>query len=186
MSRITRGGAALGAAALAVVASGLVAPRADAAPYSAGDYVKTVHCNVADPYPGPRIPVPVDVYTGMTFPSDGLPGPAISLRANDPRPGGQWGNVFEYTISTTVNWKNLRTGRSGRGGRADAIDALPVGGGGPSGRWTGAPDDQTEGRCARLEPDGEPAVPDMQHHGGEQVAPQSSDHDCGVGPRTPA
>ncbi|GAA4676152.1 hypothetical protein [Gordonia humi] len=114
MSRITRGGAALGAAALAVVASGLVAPRADAAPYSAGDYVKTVHCNVADPYPGPRIPVPVDVYTGMTFPSDGLPGPAISLRANDPRPGGQWGNVFEYTISTTVNWKNLRTGRSGR------------------------------------------------------------------------
>lgn len=111
---VRRGAGALAAAGLAVVGAGVAAPQAQAAPWVGEHYQKTVHCSVADPWPGPRIPVDIDIYSGIAFPSDGLPGPAIALKANDPRSGGRWMNVTEYTISTTVNWKNLRTGRSGK------------------------------------------------------------------------
>ena len=114
MSVIRRGAVALSATALAGVGIVVATPDATAAPWVGEHYVKTIRCSVADPWPAPRIPVSIDLYSGIKFPSDGLPGPAISLRANDPRSGGQWGNVTEYTISTTVKWKNLRTGRSGK------------------------------------------------------------------------
>ncbi|MCF8571477.1 hypothetical protein L5G32_14485 [Gordonia sp. HY002] len=114
MSKVKAGAGVVAAATLAAVGLGVAAPDASAAPWVGEHYVKTVRCSIADPWPAPRIPVAIDIYSGIKFPSDGLPGPAISLRANDIRSSGQWGNVTEYTISTTVKWKNLRTGRSGR------------------------------------------------------------------------
>ncbi|WP_235831315.1 hypothetical protein [Gordonia zhaorongruii] len=89
------------------------APTAGAAPWSEAQFVKTFRCDSPDPWPGPRIAIPVDVYTGITFPSDGLPGPVLSLKANSPRPVGTMLNVTEYNIRTTVKWRNLRTGRTG-------------------------------------------------------------------------
>lgn len=114
MSTIRRSAGALAATVLVGVGTAVAAPDASAAPWVGEHYQKTIRCSVADPWPGPRIPVSIDVYSSIAFPSDGLPGPAIALKASDPRNGGQFGNVTEYTISTTVKWKNLRTGRSGK------------------------------------------------------------------------
>ncbi|GEE03759.1 hypothetical protein nbrc107696_42050 [Gordonia spumicola] len=102
-------------AAAVLVAAGTVAatPHAAAVPSAEPHYVKTIRCNSANPLPGPRIGLPVDIYTGIRFPSDGLPGPAIELLANEPITGGQWQNVVTYTIKTRITWRNLRTGRSG-------------------------------------------------------------------------
>ena len=100
-------------AATAIAAVGIGAGSASAAPWVGEHYLKTIRCDVADPWPQPRIPVPIDLYTDIAFPSDGLPGPAISLRANDPRPVKPWSTLTEYNISTTVKWANLRTGRTG-------------------------------------------------------------------------
>ncbi|WP_240193885.1 MULTISPECIES: hypothetical protein [unclassified Gordonia (in: high G+C Gram-positive bacteria)] len=88
-------------------------PQANAVPSAEPHYVKTIRCDSANPWPKPRIRLPVDIYTGIRFPSDSLPGPAIELRANQPITGDPWLNITEYTISTRVTWHNLRTGRRG-------------------------------------------------------------------------
>ncbi|EGD56858.1 hypothetical protein [Gordonia neofelifaecis] len=97
-------------AAVAVLAAGFAAvPQAAAAPYGA-QYVRSIRCDSPNPWPGPRLPIIVDVYTGGPFPTDGLPGPAISLSANNP---GGVGQVLELTSLITVDWRNLDTGRTG-------------------------------------------------------------------------
>ncbi|MEE3852768.1 hypothetical protein VZC37_20680 [Gordonia sp. LSe1-13] len=77
--------------------------------YTEPNLVKTLRCDSANPLPGPRIPIWVDVFNEIPFPADGLPGPAISLIAsNRAQPG-----ILDYTIETRVNWRNLATGRTG-------------------------------------------------------------------------
>ncbi|WP_260868792.1 hypothetical protein [Gordonia sihwensis] len=101
--------AAAGASA-AVLAAGCVAvPQAHASPYGA-EYVRSIRCDSANPWPGARLRIVVDVYTGGAFPTDGLPGPAITLSSNNP---GGVGPVLELTMLTTVTWRNLSTGRTG-------------------------------------------------------------------------
>lgn len=92
-------------AGISVVGSGSGA----AAPNSQANYVTTLRCDSANPWPLPRIPVWVDVYNQIAFPSDGLPGPAIALIGSSRAKSG----VVEYTVEVTVSWRNLRTGRTG-------------------------------------------------------------------------
>jgi len=94
-------------AALAAVLLG--ASPAAAAPYG-GHYVKTIRCDSPNPWPAAPLRILVDVWTGGPFPSDGLPGPAITLDANNP---GGMGPILELTTLTTVRWHNRSTGRSG-------------------------------------------------------------------------
>ncbi|MGC4933006.1 hypothetical protein ACLQ3C_04920 [Gordonia sp. DT30] len=95
-----------------VVALGLAVTgigSASALPDAEPNHVTTLRCDSANPWPAPRIPVWVDVYNQIAFPSDGLPGPAISLVGSSrDRPG-----VLEYTIDVRVSWRNLATGRTG-------------------------------------------------------------------------
>ncbi|WHU49904.1 hypothetical protein QNM97_06940 [Gordonia sp. L191] len=96
----------------ATVVLGLTAQAvgtASALPDPQPNYVTTLRCDSANPWPAPRIPVWVDVYNQIAFPSDGLPGPAISLVGSSrAKPG-----VLEFTVEVTVAWRNLRTGRTG-------------------------------------------------------------------------
>nr|WP_226995778.1 hypothetical protein [Gordonia phthalatica] len=97
-------------AASATLAGGLAtAAPAAAAPYGA-KYVKTIRCDSPSPWPAGPLRIFVDVFTDVPFPSDGLPGPAIALSANNP--GGS-GPILELTTLTTVRWTNRTTGRSG-------------------------------------------------------------------------
>lgn len=101
--------AATGVGALAL---GTAAGGAQAAP-PLRNYVKTIRCDSANPFPAPRVPISVDVWNQVRFPSDGLPGPAIELIASSPRPRGLLPNTGIYTMSTTVNWHNVTTGKRG-------------------------------------------------------------------------
>lgn len=106
--RGTRIGALLAASASVLAVGTAIAPTASAAP-SDGTFVRTISCNSANPWPGTPLRIDVDVYTGGT-PSDGLPGPAITLAANNTNGVGAF---LELTTLTTVNWRNTTTGRSG-------------------------------------------------------------------------
>lgn len=94
---------------MAAVAGLGLAPVATAAPYGA-QYVKSIRCDSPNPWPGAPLRILVDVYTSGPFPTDGLPGPAITLSANNP---GGAGPMLELTSRTTVRWKNATTGRTG-------------------------------------------------------------------------
>ena len=66
----------------ALVAPVHAAPGDD--PYAGGrSYVKTLRCPVADPWPGPPLQTWVDVWNRITYPSDGLPPPAIAGELED-------------------------------------------------------------------------------------------------------
>ena len=99
----------LGLVMAGLIAGGAAAPRAAAEPNSLANYVTTLRCDSANPWPGPRVPVWVDVYNQIPFPSDGLPGPAIALIGSSRSKTG----LFEYTTEVRVSWRNLRTGRTG-------------------------------------------------------------------------
>lgn len=99
---------ALLAASAALVAGVATTGQANAEPHGA-KYVKTIRCDSANPWPGAPLRILVDVYTGAPFPSDGLPGPSISLSANNP--GGT--GLLTLTSLTTVRWANHTTGRTG-------------------------------------------------------------------------
>ncbi|MYR04935.1 hypothetical protein GTV32_00660 [Gordonia sp. SID5947] len=78
--------------------------------YTEPNLVTTLRCDSPNPLPGPPIPVHVDVFNGIRFPADGLPGPVISLVASNrakPAP------VLDYTMETRVDWRNLASGRTG-------------------------------------------------------------------------
>ncbi|MFM9376768.1 hypothetical protein [Gordonia sp. VNK21] len=106
--------------AVAAVATGTLAAAgtAGALPVGPSDglrhYVKTLRCPSADPWGGPRLPITVDVYNKVRFPSDGLRAPAIELIANDSRTPGLFPGLQDYTVRTTVTWHNQRTGRTGK------------------------------------------------------------------------
>lgn len=103
-------------AAVAVLLAGLLGVSgslgggaAQAAPNEQSNLVTTLRCDSANPWPAPRLPIWVDVYNQIAFPSDGLPPPAIALIGSSrSRPG-----LVEYTTEVRVSWRNLRTGRSG-------------------------------------------------------------------------
>ncbi|MDL9935695.1 hypothetical protein QSJ18_02955 [Gordonia sp. ABSL1-1] len=94
----------------ALFAALLSAPVAQAIPeYTEPNLVTTLNCGSANPLGNGPLPVRVDVYNQIAFPSDGLPGPAISLIGYSlTRP-----QALEYTIEVRVNWRNQRTGRTG-------------------------------------------------------------------------
>ena len=97
-------------ASLAVASSTMLAGQASAIPeYTSPNFVKTIACDSANPWPAAPLKIRVDVYNQIRFPADGLPGPAISLLGsarNQPGP-------LEFTTEVKVSWKNLRTGRTG-------------------------------------------------------------------------
>ncbi|MFW0792051.1 hypothetical protein [Gordonia sp. CPCC 205333] len=102
-----------GLIALGMGASGVGA--ASAVPRSVEpNLVRTLRCDVPDPWPGPPLRTHVDVFNQVAYPSDGLPGPVITLIATNPRLQGGTAGFLEYTSETTVTWRNLTTGRSGR------------------------------------------------------------------------
>ncbi|NDK88023.1 hypothetical protein GYA93_00275 [Gordonia desulfuricans] len=88
---------------------GTTATPASALPNPEPNYVATIRCDSANPWPAPRIPVWVDVYNQIAFPSDGLPGPAIALIGSSRAKQA----VLEFTVEVRVTWRNLRTGRQG-------------------------------------------------------------------------
>lgn len=108
-----RGRAAL--AAVSTVAAGIAAGVIGAGPAPAiptdvePNLVTTLRCEIANPLPGPRVPVFVDVYNDVPFPSDGLPGPALTLVGSNRTTQG----LLEFTTEARVSWRNLRTGRTG-------------------------------------------------------------------------
>ncbi|MGV9713566.1 hypothetical protein ACWDTI_23225 [Gordonia sp. NPDC003424] len=104
----------IGLAAAAGVLAGTLTgtgPAAAYPEYTSPNLVTTLRCDSASPWPnaGP-IPVWVDVYNQIPFPSDGLPAPAISLDASD---RSRASVITDYTIETRVTWRNLATGRTG-------------------------------------------------------------------------
>lgn len=102
--------AALAALAIAVVGVFAGGAAASASPsYSAHDLATSFRCVSANPLPAAPVKVRVDVYKNVTYPSDGLPGPAMTLVGW--APGSH--PFLEYTTHATVSWKNLRTGRTG-------------------------------------------------------------------------
>lgn len=82
---------------------------ASALPNPEPNYVTTIRCDSANPWPAPRIPVWVDVFNEIAFPSDGLPGPAIALIGSSRAKQA----VLDFTVEVRVTWRNLRTGRQG-------------------------------------------------------------------------
>ncbi|GAB93968.1 hypothetical protein [Gordonia rhizosphera] len=102
--------AAVGALAVLTAATTGAGVAAAIPEYSDPNLATTLRCDSPDPWSGQPIPIRVDVYNQIAFPADGLPGPAISLIASD---GATPSPVFEYTISTRVDWRNLDTGRTG-------------------------------------------------------------------------
>lgn len=111
LSRTVRSAIALSVAAV-TVGGGVSAGQAAAAP-ELRNYVKTIRCDSADPFPGPRIGIRVDVWNQVRFPSDGLPGPAIELIGTGNRPRSPLPNLATYNIETTVTWRNVTNGRRG-------------------------------------------------------------------------
>lgn len=111
LTRTARSAFVLALAAVTVGGS-VSAGQAAAAP-ELRNYVKTIRCSTADPYPGPRIATRVEVWNDVKFPSDGLPGPAIELVASSPRPQSLLPNMATYTMETTVTWRNVTTGKRG-------------------------------------------------------------------------
>ncbi|HNP56981.1 MAG TPA: hypothetical protein PK331_05800 [Gordonia sp. (in: high G+C Gram-positive bacteria)] len=109
--------------ALRVLGAGLIVGAAVAAPvhaapgddpYAGGrNYVKTLQCPVADPWPGPPLHTWVDVWNRITYPSDGLPPPAIALVADTRREQTTMTPITEYSMWITVNWRNADNGRRG-------------------------------------------------------------------------
>lgn len=101
--------------ALSVVVGAVVgvsvatAVPAHALPNPQPNFVTTIRCDSANPWPAPRIPVWVDVYNQIAFPSDGLPGPAIALIGSSRSRAA----VLEFTAEVSVSWRNLATGRTG-------------------------------------------------------------------------
>ncbi|MBD0859709.1 hypothetical protein IA539_00560 [Gordonia sp. zg691] len=73
------------------------------------NYVTTLVCDSANPWPAGPIKVRVDVLNQIRFPADGLPGPAIALIGTDRAKRV----ALEYTYDVAVSWRNLRTGRTG-------------------------------------------------------------------------
>ncbi|MFT3714511.1 MAG: hypothetical protein QM774_00795 [Gordonia sp. (in: high G+C Gram-positive bacteria)] len=78
-----------------------------------GEYLKSINCNVGNPYGGPRLRVFVDVWNKVRFPSDGLPGPAIELIASNPQAQDAFTAFKRYKGWTTVTWRNTSNGRHG-------------------------------------------------------------------------
>ncbi len=99
-----------------VVISGLIGTGvAGAVPRSVEpNLVTTLRCTTGDPWGGAPLKTFVDVYNGVAFPSDGLPGPVVNLIASTPRLQGGTQGILEYTQETTVTWKNTSNGRTGR------------------------------------------------------------------------
>lgn len=90
--------------------------------YTEPNFVTTLKCGSANPWPLGPLPVRVDVYNQIQFPADGLPGPAISLIGYSlTRP-----QALEYTAVVKVTWRNLQSGRTG---------SVTVPGRAPSVRW---------------------------------------------------
>lgn len=108
-SPIVRGLALLSAMVMTLGLTVIGTATADALPNPTPNYVTTLRCDSANPWPAPRIPVWVDVYNQIAFPSDGLPGPAIALIGSSRATPG----VLEFTVEVSVSWRNLRTGRTG-------------------------------------------------------------------------
>lgn len=108
--RRARATAVVGLATLTV--GGAVAAGSAAAQPELRNYVKTLRCDSASPYPGGPLRIRVDVFNKVRFPSDGLPGPVLELIADGPRPGGL-PNIARYDMLTTVKWHNVTTGRRG-------------------------------------------------------------------------
>lgn len=102
-SRTVRGAAVVAATAAAVSAIG--AGPAAAEP----NLVDTLSCNSADPWPGGKLRIDIDVYNNVQFPKDGAKGPVLYLSANNPKSGF----LLEYNVEATVRWVNNTTG--GRG-----------------------------------------------------------------------
>ncbi|WP_374112744.1 hypothetical protein [Gordonia sp. C13] len=105
--------AGIGAVIVGLVAAlvGVVGPgSASAIPdYTEPNYVTTLNCTSANPWPAGPVKIRVDVFNDIRFPADGLPGPAIALIGTDrAKPV-----ALEYTYDVTVSWRNLRTGRTG-------------------------------------------------------------------------
>lgn len=71
--------------------------------------LSSMRCDTANPYPSNRILVWIDVFDAGQFPSDGLPGPALTLNASDRMQAG----LMEYNSQARVTWRNLSTGASG-------------------------------------------------------------------------
>lgn len=84
--------------------------RAQAIPeYPAADLATSLRCDSANPWPLGPLRIHVDVFTGIRYPSDGLPPPAIELVGTDrAKPG-----LVDYSMEVTVTWRNLATGRTG-------------------------------------------------------------------------
>ncbi|WP_245569708.1 hypothetical protein [Gordonia shandongensis] len=92
-------------------AAAVTAPTASAAPPSGERYVGTLRCDSPNPWPMGRLRIPVDVFTDIAHPSDGLPGPAIALKASNSVHSIMMSP--EFTTLTTVRWRNRDTGRRG-------------------------------------------------------------------------
>jgi len=84
--------------------------RAQAIPeYPAPDLATSLRCDSANPWPLGPLRIHVDVFTGIRYPSDGLPPPVIELVGTDrAKPG-----LVDYSMEVTVSWRNLATGRTG-------------------------------------------------------------------------
>ncbi|WAC56153.1 hypothetical protein [Gordonia sp. SL306] len=105
---------AVGAVAVALLAACALTAGTGAAQaipeYTEPNLVTTLRCDSPNPLPGSPIPVRVDVFNGIPFPADGLPGPAISLIASN---RAQPSPLLDYTVETRVDWRNLASGRTG-------------------------------------------------------------------------
>lgn len=101
--------AAVAAAAVGVAVAG-TGSAAAVPEYTDPNLVTTIRCDSASPWPGQQLPIWVDVYNGIPYPADGLPGPAISLIGSN---RGQSSLITDFTIETRVDWRNLATGRTG-------------------------------------------------------------------------
>ena len=77
--------------------------------YSNPNFVTSLRCDSANPWPLGPLRIHVDVFSGIRFPSDGLPPPAIELIGTDRSKAG----LVEYSMDVTVSWRNLATGRTG-------------------------------------------------------------------------
>lgn len=115
---LSAGKIALGLMGAGLIASGGAIAPAHAAPgddpYAGGrSFVRTIQCPVRDPWPGPDLTTWIDVWNKIPHPSDGLPGPAISLIASTHRMQVTMTPITEYTMWVRVHWHNVDNGRRG-------------------------------------------------------------------------